>query len=107
MTNFQGIVLQPANDIPIALATEPSVKNVLMDASEAEIIVDVFVDETGRVIDYSLPDGYGPLNTSQLRRKLENTVLFTEFSPATIFGQPTSGWVRVKYHGRSQIDVQG
>ena len=107
MTNFQGIVRQPVNDIPIAITTEPSGKSLLMDASEAEIFVDVFVDENGRVIDYSLPDGFGSMNSSQLRRKLENTLLFTEFNPGTIFGQPTAGWVRVKYRGRSEIDVKG
>jgi hypothetical protein len=107
MTNFQGIVRSPLNDIPLSIATDPSVKNMLLDVSEAEFTVDVFVDEQGRVIDYSFPDGYGSMNTSQMRRKLENSLLFTEFSPATSFGQPTSGWVRMKFKGRSEIDVQG
>ena len=107
MTNFQGIVRQPLNDIPLMIATDPTVKSMMLDVSDAEFTVDLFVDEQGRVIDYSFPDGYGTMNTSQLRRKLENSLLFTEFSPATSFGQPTSGWVRMKFKSRSEIDVQG
>ncbi len=107
MTNFQGIVRQPLNDIRLTIATDPSVKSMWLDVSEGEFTVDVFVDEQGRVIDYSFPDGYGSMNTSQMRRKLENSLLFTEFSPATTFGQPISGWVRMKFKSRSAIDVQG
>lgn len=107
MTNFQGIVRQPLNDIPLSIATDPTVKAMLLDVSDAEFTVDVFVDEQGRVIDYSFPDGYGSMNTAQMRRKLENSLLFTEFSPATSFGQPTAGWVRMKFNGRSEINVKG
>ena len=107
MTNFQGIVRQPLNDIPLGIATEPMVRSMMLDVSDAEFTVDLFVDEQGRVIDYSFPDGYGSMNTSQLRRKLENSLLFTEFIPATSFGQPTSGWVRVKFERGREIDVKG
>ncbi|MBI5281711.1 MAG: zf-HC2 domain-containing protein [Candidatus Solibacter usitatus] len=107
MTNFQGIVRDHHNDVPLAIATNPSMKALLLDVSDAEIAVDVFVDENGRVIDYSFPEGFGTDNTSEMRRKLENSLLFTEFNPATTFGQPTSGWVRVKFKSRSQIDVKG
>lgn len=107
MTNFQGVARQPLNDIRLTIATDPTVKSMLLDVSDAEFTVDVFVDEQGRVIDYSFPDGYGSMNTAQMRRKLENSLLFTEFSPATNFGQPTSGWVKMKFKSRSEIDVKG
>jgi hypothetical protein len=107
MTNFRGINTVHANDVPLAIATEPSVRAMLLDMADAEIFVDVFVDGQGRVIDFSFPEGYGSYNTSQMRRKLENSLVFTEFNPATTFGQPTSGWVRVKFRGRSEIDVKG
>jgi len=108
MTNFQGIVRQPHNDVPISVATEPTVRSILVDLSDdAELTLDVFVDEQGRVIDYSFPDGYGTLKSSQMRRKLENTLLLTDFNPATSFGQPVSGWVKVKFVSVSEIDVKG
>jgi hypothetical protein len=70
------------------------------------VVLDIFVDEHGRVIDYSFPQGYGDLKTSALRRKMEHSLLFTQFTPATAFGQPTAGWVRISFR-RSEIDVQG
>ncbi len=108
MTNFQGIIRQHPNDVPLAFATEASVRSVLFEmAEDSEITVDILVDEQGRVIDYSFPDGFGTLHTATMRRKLESTLLLAEFNPATTFGQPVSGWVRVKFTGRSQIDVKG
>ncbi len=107
MTNFQGIVRQPLDDVPIPIATDATVRSTnLLDFSEAEVTVDVYVDEQGRVIDYSFPDGYGDFKSSTMRRKLENSLLFAEFTPATRFFQPTSGWVRVTFR-RSAIDVKG
>lgn len=107
MTNFQGIIRAHPNDVPTVLATGATVKSSLdFTLAANEIVLDVFVDEQGRVIDYSFPEGYGALNTSATRRMLENSLLFTRFEPATMFGQPTSGWVRVSLR-RSEIDVQG
>jgi len=107
MTNYQGIARAHSKDVPTILATDASVR-VSLDSglSADEITVDVFVDEQGRVIDYAFPEGYGRLQTGDMRRKLENSLLFTVFTPATTFGQPTSGWVRVSFR-RSAIDVQG
>ena len=33
--------------------------------------------------------------TTRVRRSLENMLLFTEFTPATAFGQPTAGKIRL------------
>lgn len=108
MTNFQGIIREHPNDVPLALATEPSVRSIPFDlAGDSEFTVDVLIDEQGRVIDYSFPDGFGSLSTASLRRYLESALLLTEFNPGTTFGQPVSGWVKVKFTGRSQIDVRG
>jgi hypothetical protein len=108
MTNFQDIVRDHPNDVRIAIATGASVRNILFEMSEdSEITLDILVDEQGRVVDYSFPDGSGNIKTAPMRRKLESTLLLTEFIPATTFGQPVSGWVRVKFSGRSEIDVKG
>jgi hypothetical protein len=42
-----------------------------------------------------------------MRRKLESTLLQTDFSPATSFGQPVTGWVKVKFSSSQMIDVKG
>lgn len=110
MTNFQGIVRQHPNDVPLPdnIFSEPSVRNIPFNmAEDSEFTVDVLIDEQGRVMDYSFPDGFGSLNTAPLRRQLESTLLLTEFSPGTSFGRPVAGWVKVKFTGRSEIIVKG
>ncbi|HNY42629.1 MAG TPA: zf-HC2 domain-containing protein [Bryobacteraceae bacterium] len=107
MTNFQGIVRAHQQDVPTVLYTVASVRSSLdLALGPEEIAVDVFVDEQGRVMDYAFPSGYGRYNTAAIRRGLENSLLFTQFHPATSFGQPTSGWVRVSFR-RSEIQVKG
>lgn len=106
MFNFRDIVVAQANDVPTALYTNASVKSTPLAYEFDEVVLDILVDEQGRVIDYSFPEGYGSLKTSALRRRMEHSLLFTQFTPATAFGQPTPGWVRVSFR-RSEIDVKG
>jgi hypothetical protein len=108
MTNFRGIVTaQTANDIPTILSTDASILTTPpMNFEADDIVLDVLVDETGKIIDYSFPEGYGSLKTAEMRRRLENSLLFTQFKPATAFGQPVIGWVRVSFQ-KKIIDIQG
>lgn len=107
LTTYQGIVWAHNDDVPTILSTGANVKSSMeLTVAADEIVVDVYVDEFGRVIDYSFPEGYGNLNTATTRRALENSLLFTQFQPATFFGKPISAWVRVSMR-RSAIDVQG
>ncbi|MBM3727252.1 MAG: DUF2309 domain-containing protein [Acidobacteria bacterium] len=92
-------------DVPTPLSTEASFKMMgPIDITEEELVLDLTIDEQGRVLDYSLPGGQRP--GKALRRSIENTVLFTEFIPATAFGQPVSGKLRISFH-RRQINVKG
>ncbi len=74
--------------------------------SSDEVVVDVWVDGQGRMFDYAIVAGATVLANSQLRRRLENMLLFTQFTPATEFGQPTASKVRLRL-GSSRIDVRG
>jgi hypothetical protein len=96
------------SDIPVALFTEPYVKAQVPFASfdnndfDSDIDVEVTVDSQGRMVDYSLPKGSKIQNNPELRRALENKLLlFTEFAPATMFGQTTYGKVYVSFQRRS------
>ena len=92
------------NDVPTAFYQEPSVKSVApFGFAEDEVVIDVVLDEQGQVIDYSLPEGTG---SAVLRREIENQLLFARFTPATTFGQPIVGRMRLTFR-RSQIDVKG
>ena len=107
MTSFQGIVSGPRpNDVPTVLTTGPLLKSTLLDTVPDEISVYVLVDGQGRVIDYVPQEDLSVEAKKQLRLAIGSSLLFTQFDPATNFGRPTAGWVRVKYRS-TQLDVRG
>lgn len=94
-------------DVSTILTTEATVKSTAaMDVSGGDVVVDVDVDGQGRMVDYTIVSGAGVLKDAALRRRLENLLLFTQFVPATSFGQPTTGKVRLSVFS-SSIDVKG
>jgi len=100
------------SDIPVSLFTDPVVKGQVQfpvfddNGMNSDIDVDVTVDNQGRMVDYSLPKGSTIENNPALRRALENKLLlFTEFAPATMFGTPTYGKVRVSFR-RQSIEIK-
>ena len=96
------------NDVPLMLVTEASVKNFpAIGIGESEVVVDVAIDGSGRMVDYTVVRGAGLLKEdSSLKSQLENSLLFTEFVPATRFGGPASGRVRLRIKS-SQIFIRG
>jgi hypothetical protein len=92
-------------DIPKALSKAATVKNIAPLGFSGEAVVDLTVDGNGRAIDYSIVSEHG-VDKAALRRGIENSLLFTVFTPATAFGQPMSGKVRLTFRN-SVIDVRG
>jgi hypothetical protein len=93
-------------DVPTILTTEPSLKYMAPIAfGEADAIVDLNIDDQGRIVNYSIVSAPG--QTEQLRRRIENSLLFTEFWPATAFGRPIAGTVRISFHNSSHVEVKG
>jgi hypothetical protein len=109
MTNFSGVVLSDTKDVPTILNTEASMLSSMPVASDTEfVILEVLIDEQGRVVDYSIPASADPVRLANLRRQIEVALRFAQFKPATQFGQPVMGWVRVTFSGqRSEMDVRG
>lgn len=71
------------------------------------LTLDLVLDEQGRMIDYSIPDSESVLMSDlELRRTVENSLLFMRFKPAEFFGQRTSGKLRITIR-RSQLEVKG
>jgi len=99
-------------DVPTILTTEATVKGTgPIGTAGEDMVVDVTIDGGGRMVDYAIiqynnASGRNVLNSAALRRNLENMLLFTEFTPATSFGQPTAGKIRL-YLDSSYIDVRG
>lgn len=95
------------DDIPTGLMTGARLKGTLIPISlgEHELTVELTVDEQGRMLDYQLASDQ-PKMRDEARRELENNLLFTQFAPATAFGQPVLGKIRITFR-HSRIDVKG
>lgn len=91
-------------DVLTVLSTGASVRSTGPLSYTDEVEVDIIVDRTGRVVDYTLPPGLAA--NPELRRSLENNLIFTQFYPATTFGLPTAGKVRLSFR-KSHIEVKG
>ncbi len=97
-----------ADDVPTILSTEASFVRMgpFSTLNEEDIVVYLTVDGQGRMIDYSTPNGQRWIHDPEIRKSIENALLFTVFTPGTTFGKPASGRVRVTFR-RSEIDVRG
>jgi len=94
-------------DVPTILKTPGSVKSMApFSVGDTDVVVDVVVDEQGRMTDYTIVAGASVLANAQTRRRLENALVFSNFTPATSFGQPMMSKMRLWFHS-SRIDVRG
>jgi len=96
-----GFLRNSTNDKPTALYTEASVVSMADFASRSkssdDTVVEVEIDGSGHMVDYRVLQG-------QMTSEIGNLLLFTTFTPATMFLQPTSGKIVIR---RSQIVVKG
>lgn len=95
-----------AFDPPTMLMTDPMVKYIAPVPFGGDAVVDVKIDNNGCIYGYTIVSAPGQ-NDEQLRRSIENNLLFTEFWPATAFGVPVSGTIRISYRSPAGIDVKG
>jgi len=94
-------------DVPTGLYTEASVKSFLpLGFGPGDLEVELTIDDQGRVVDYKLPASIPLKCLPEMRRNVGNHLLFTQFTPATSFGQPLPGKVRLWFRN-SRIDVKG
>lgn len=94
-------------DVPITLYRSASVKSSLFGASIDEVLLDVNIDGQGRVIDYKVVSGQHWMEDHGVRSMIENNLLFVQFTPATTFGRPTYGRVRLSFRPGTHVDVKG
>ncbi len=73
-------------DVPTILKTPVAVKSMApFSVGDTDVVVDVVVDEQGRMMDYAIVAGASVLANAQTRRRLENALVFSNFTPATSF----------------------
>ena len=95
-----------SGDVPTMLATEPALKDTAPVAfGDGDAVVDLQLDDQGRIINYAIVSPPGQ-QSEKLRHRIENSLLFTEFWPATTFGRPVAGTIRISFRN-SRIDVRG
>jgi len=91
-------------DVAMPIYTDPALESFLMNPAVNggdDTVVELTIDEHGRVTDYAVTHG-------ALTQDMENNlVLFSRFTPATLFGQPTWGRVMISFRPRGHIVVKG
>jgi hypothetical protein len=94
---------EPVEDPRTVLYTDPSVRSYLpMSYDGHDVVVDVSVDDQGRLLDYAVSG----TNSPAILKSIQSYLLTMHFNPATTFGKPTSGRVRI-FFGTSRIEVKG
>ena len=98
-----------SNDVPIMLYTAPQLMTspfaTSVGANDSEMIiisVEADVDASGRVQGYRIVSSNR--DPQSIIPELENTLIFTQFQPATAFGRPTSGKALLSF---AAMDVKG
>lgn len=92
-------------DVPTVLFTEARFKGMVgVDFSSDSIVVDLVIDEQGRVVDYEIAGALA--QDAAIRRSVAHILLYTEFEPALAFGQPVRGRVRLSFRA-DPIVVRG
>lgn len=102
-----AFAMSPSGDIPTMLTTEPTLKYMAPVAfsNSSDAVVDLHLDEQGQIVDFSIVSAPGQ-QSDKLRRSIENSLLFTEFWPATTFGHGVAGTIRISFRS-SRIEVRG
>ncbi len=104
-----AFALSESGDIPTMLTTEPLLKYMGPVAfTDGDAVVDLQLDDQGRIIDFTIVSAPGQ-QSEKLRHSIENSLLFTEFRPATTFGRGVASTVRISFRSsrNSRIDVRG
>lgn len=91
------------DDVPTMLYTPPRLESSAYPVNElnldSPILIETYVDATGRVQNYRIISGR---NDEQIREQLNRALLFTIFAPAQNFGRPVPGKVVISF---SNINV--
>jgi hypothetical protein len=101
-----AFLMSASGDIPTMLSTEPMLKYTAPVAfADRDAVVDLQLDDQGRIINFTIV-GVPGQQSEKLRHSIENSLLFTEFWPATTFGRGVAGTIRISFRS-SRIDVRG
>jgi hypothetical protein len=109
---FTHPVVAAGADVPCIVFTQPSLESMgPISFGPGDAIVDLRIDQQGRIINYSIVESGG--HEEDIQRSIENSLLFTRFVPARLApnscpdcGVPMSGTIRMVFRS-SHIEVRG
>jgi anti-sigma factor RsiW len=96
-----------AKDEPLGMASSPRFLYTSFEPAggvgdrDNPVVVQAFISGEGRVYDYKIVSGNADSKTCA---QLEDTLLFSVFAPAQVFGQPVRGTVLLSFSG---VSVRG
>jgi hypothetical protein len=93
----------PADGAPTWLWTQSSVRLESVDAAAGsgdETVLELTIDDTGRVADYSVSSG-------QLTPEMQTLIMWSRFTPATFNGRSTWGKTRIVFSSHRRRNVRG
>lgn len=102
------VQLAASNDVPTLLYTPPQLTSspfgidVMGNTNSESLIIEAYIDTNGRVQDYRILSA--PETATDILPELKNMLIFTQFRPATSFGQPTTGRAILTFN---QVNVKG
>jgi hypothetical protein len=102
-----AFAMSESGDVPTMLVTEPMLKYMapVAFANNGDAVVDLQLNDQGQFVNFTIVSAPGQQNEA-LRRSIENSLLFTEFWPATTFGRGVAGTIRISFRS-SRIEVRG
>lgn len=80
-------------DVPVQISTPPRLRALApmnFSTGDQAVVLVTRIDAGGRVMDYKVLSGQ---HSPELMRHLDQTMYFSVFDPATMFGKPTDGQV--------------
>jgi len=96
-----------SGDIDTLVYTPASIKDLTpIGVEDTDIMLDVTVDENGRMLEYKVVAGESLLKDEHLKRRLVDVLMYGQFNPATQFGQRVAGRLRIGFRS-SSMDVRG
>jgi len=74
----------------------PKLERAIGPALNGTVVVLLTIDDRGHVQDYTVTQGV-------ITPEVQNLILFSHFTPATMFGKPTKGYVRVVFGADADV----
>jgi len=103
---FKSASAMNVGDVPTMLVTQPTLKDTAPVAfGDRDAVVDLQLDGRGGIVDFTIVGAAGQ-QSEDVRRHIQNHLLFIEVWPATTFGRGVASTIRISFRN-NRIEVRG